>query len=129
MGKKKVSDYDKKLMQVKFRQCKYIMELSQGKFDNQASIRKRVPYSDLLAKLEPKWNAYKSKLVERETIKTEERKSDQTQVIMNSNVGNKNIMECLCGDELDQVYFTRMSNFLFGQLMLSEFTLTFFSFL
>ena len=38
-------------------------------------------------------------------------------------------MECLCGTELDHVYFTRKSNCLFSQLMITEYCLTFFSIL
>ena len=38
-------------------------------------------------------------------------------------------MECLCGTELDNIYFTRKSNCLFSQLMITEYCLTFFSIL
>ena len=79
--------------------------------------------------MEPTWEAYKNKIRLNELIRNEERKSDYTTFLINQNVGNKNVMECLCGNELDQVYFTRKSNCLFSQLLISEYCLTFFSIL
>lgn len=123
----KMTPYEKMLMKAKFKQCQHVLALSKGKFKDQKIDR--LPYHQITSQLEPIWEAHKLKIQVNEMIRNDECKADSTQILMNQNVGNKNVMECLCGSELDQVYFTRKSNCLFSQLMISEFCQTFFSIL